>query len=215
MAVIVVTPVIAQDIISARAGLINLAEGSVNVNGEEVRHEGDHYQSMKEGDSLSTDRGRAEILLNVGTFLRLGDNSEVRLVSAQLEDTRVEILSGSAIIEVAELPKDTSVEITMQGAKASLKKRGLYEFNAGDGGHVRVYDGELALNTAPGQEVRPDQRAGTGSEFAHAHRHQVRRRRSELCPLSLGRSPSPHRWPQATRSEAASFSSQSSYNRAM
>lgn len=148
-----VSPVLAQDIIAARAGLINLAEGTVTVNDSEV-HQGDRYQVMKEGETLATQKGRAEILLNVGTFLRLGENSSFRLDSAALEDVRVTMLTGAAIIESAELGKEAAVEVTVEGKKIAIRKRGLYEFQAGENARVRAYDGELALKTAEGQVVK-------------------------------------------------------------
>ncbi len=147
------SPVLAQDIIAARAGLINLAEGSVLVNSTEV-HQGDRYEVMKEGDTLTTEKGRAEILLNVGTFLRMGENSSFRLDSAALEDVRLTLLTGSAIIESAELEKDAGVEVTVEGKKIALRKRGLYEFQAGEVARVRTYDGELALKKADGDIVK-------------------------------------------------------------
>ena len=142
----------AQDIISAKAGLIHHMEGAVLINGEPLKQNGDIFLSMKQGDTLSTEQGRAEILLNAGTYLRIGDASSFKLVSAVLENTQLTLLTGTVLIEVAELPKDTSATLDILGSQVSLKKRGLYEFTADAPGNVRVYDGEIALiaaGTAP------------------------------------------------------------------
>ncbi|MEO8100138.1 MAG: hypothetical protein ABI811_20730 [Acidobacteriota bacterium] len=138
----------AQDIVSARAGLIHYMEGEVRVNNVLVEQTGDQFLSMKQGDTLSTSEGRAEILLNAGTYLRIGDGSSFRLDSADLGDTRLAVLSGTMIVEVADLPKDTAVTLALNGSNIALRKRGLYEFSAGAAGNIRVYDGELALNAS-------------------------------------------------------------------
>jgi hypothetical protein len=150
--VLAAAPLGAQEIITAKAGLIHYMEGEVQVNGKDVQPNGDQFASMKEGDTLSTQEGRVEILLNAGTYLRLSDRSSFRLVSADLEDTRLAALSGQMIVEVSDLPKDTAVTVDLMGSSMALRKRGLYEFSADEPGKVRVYDGELSL-TAPGTEA--------------------------------------------------------------
>ena len=73
--------------------------------------------------------------------MRLGDNSAVRLVSPGLADTRIEVLRGQAIVEVAELFKDNNLRIMMNGASTRLEKEGLYGFNA-TSRVVQVFDGQ-------------------------------------------------------------------------
>lgn len=152
----------AQDIVSARAGLIHYMEGSVMINGQSVEQHGDAFNSMKQGETLSTERGRAEILLNAGTYLRIGEASAFKLESAALDNTLLTLLSGTVLIEVAELPKDTSAAIRILGTQVSLKKRGLYEFSADAPGNVRVYDGELAMTSAGALPIK----IGKGREIA-------------------------------------------------
>ena len=48
---------------------------------------------------LSTGQGRAEILLTPGVFLRVGENTSIKMLDNRLLSTRVEFLSGSAIVE--------------------------------------------------------------------------------------------------------------------
>lgn len=139
----------AQGIATAKAGLIHYMEGVVLLDGAEVQQTGDQFVSMKEGQTLSTERGRAEVLLNAGSYLRIGEDSSIKLTSAALDDTRLALLSGSVVIEVSELPKETSARLELLGSEIALKKRGLYEFTADAPGRVRVYEGEVAL-TSPG-----------------------------------------------------------------
>lgn len=152
----------AQDIVSARAGLIHYMEGAVLINGEALKDHGDTFQSMKQGDTLSTQRGRAEVLLNAGTYLRIGEASSFKLDVADLENTKLTLLSGTVLVEVADLPKDTSAMLELLGSQVALKKRGLYEFSAEAPGKVRVYDGEIALTAAGATPVK----VGKGRELA-------------------------------------------------
>jgi len=144
----------AQSIVSAKAGLVHLMEGDVRINGVTAEQKGDEFLSLKEGDILSTGRGRAEVLLNAGSYLRVDEKTSFKLVSAYLEDTRLELLSGVSLIEIAELPKDTAVTIAFLGSNVELKKRGLYEFTADAPGKVRVYDGEVAMKSEDALPIR-------------------------------------------------------------
>ena len=152
----------AQDIVSARAGLIHHMEGAVLIDGETIERHGDAFLSMKQGETLSTERGRAEILLNAGTYLRVGEASSFKLDSADLENTRLTLLSGTVLIEVADLPKDTSATLDILGSQVALRKRGLYEFTADKPGNVRVYDGEIALTSTGASAIK----IGKGREIA-------------------------------------------------
>lgn len=207
-AVFAAAPVAAQDIIAARAGLINLADGTVTVNDVEVQ-QGDRYQVMKEGDTLATEKGRAEILLNIGTFLRLAEDSSFRLDSASLEDVRLTLLTGSAIIETAELGKESSVEVMVEGKKIAVRKRGLYEFQAGEGARVRTYDGELALKGADGQAVKitKDREVNLSEATLVAAKFDE----DDTTPLYRWGARRARTLAQASRSSATSYGSYSSY----
>src|SRR5579859_7229058 len=87
-----------QFVISAKSGLINYIEGLVLLSGEPVVRKPGVRVTMKEGAELRTEDGRAEVLLNPGVFLRIGEKSTVRMVSGDLADTRIEFVSGAAII---------------------------------------------------------------------------------------------------------------------
>jgi hypothetical protein len=102
------------------------------------------------------------VLLNAGTYLRIGEASSFKLVSADLENTRLTLLSGTVLIEVADLPKDTSATLEIMGSQIALRKRGLYEFTADKPGNVRVYDGEIALTAVGATPIK----VGKGREIA-------------------------------------------------
>ena len=109
-----------QFIISAKAGLVNAVDGTVNVHVQEMVPAGAPIQT---GPS-----GRVEILLNPGTFLRLGEDSQAVLDSVDLTDVRVHILSGSAVIECNSVQKDSPITVTDGAETVSISKPGTYRF---------------------------------------------------------------------------------------
>src|ERR1022692_1271909 len=96
-----VTAAFAQSVISAHSGLIHYAEGRVLLDGRPVEVSLTAFPEVKQGMELRTEDGRAEVLLNPGVFLRLAENSSIRMVNNKLSDSRVEFLSGSAVIEAS------------------------------------------------------------------------------------------------------------------
>ena len=125
-------------------GTINYVEGTVLVNGQQITNKSTGKSTVEPGQVLSTAQGKAEMLLTPGVFLRLGDNSSVRMVSPNLTDTRVALVHGEATVEVAQLYKENNLEVLVAGTNTRLIKRGLYEFNA-DHPQLAVYDGEARV----------------------------------------------------------------------
>src|SRR5262249_1429144 len=73
-------PAVAQSVISARSGLIHYAEGRVLLDGKPVEVKLTAFPQIKDNVALSAEDGRAEVLLNPGVFLRIGENSAVRMI---------------------------------------------------------------------------------------------------------------------------------------
>jgi len=134
----------AQNVISAKSGLIHLAEGDVTLQGQKVKPKNGEFPIVAQGETLATGDARAEVLLNPGVFLRLGENSSFKMVSNHLTDTRVEILTGSAIVEVDELLKGNSVMLLYHDAKITPLKHGLYRLDAAQN-RFRVFEGEAQV----------------------------------------------------------------------
>src|ERR1700722_6967662 len=132
---------------SAIPGSLNYVEGQVAVAGQTVTARSVGSVQLEPNQVLETGQGRAELLLTPGVFLRVGDNSAVRLISPGLADTRVELLRGQAIVEVAELFKDNNLWVMMNGASTRLEKEGLYAFNA-TSQLVQVFDGQATVEQA-------------------------------------------------------------------
>ena len=65
----------AQNAISAKAGLVQVADGEVFVNDKAVENKIAQFTDLKSKDILTTGEGRAEVLLTPGAFLRMTDAS--------------------------------------------------------------------------------------------------------------------------------------------
>jgi hypothetical protein len=101
-----------QTVRSTRSGLLYFFDGYVFIGDEQVQQKFGRFPEIGEGHVLRTELGRAEVLLTPGVVLRVDENSAIRMVSDSLSDTRVELLRGSAIMEVsheAANPPDTLI----------------------------------------------------------------------------------------------------------
>jgi len=136
----------AQSVISAKAGVIHYIEGDVKVNDSLIVMKESKFPELKNKEVLRTEEGRVELLLAPGSFLRLSDNSAVRMESNSILATRLALLEGTAIVEVMELDKLSSLEFTMGNDTVSIRKPGLYRLEM-DSPSVKVYQGELAVNS--------------------------------------------------------------------
>lgn len=139
----------AQVAISARSGLINYVEGTVFLDGATITMKPGSFPQMQNGSELRTAEGRAEVLLAPGVFMRLAENSAVRLLSGEIMDTRVEFLAGSVIVETADMAKEQGLTFSMDGALFGLLNKGLYRLDSAPP-QISVYDGE-AWVTVGGQ----------------------------------------------------------------
>jgi len=128
---------LAQDrekfVISAKAGGINAITGQASV------HSGgnaDWHQLMITDDLNAGDRvrtaydGRVEILLNPGSYLRVGGNSEVELSNNTLANLEVRLLRGTAIVEATGADGlELNISISTPHTKLAIVRQGLYRLN--------------------------------------------------------------------------------------
>ncbi len=134
----------AQYVISAHAGVVQYVEGRAYLNDQVVEPKFGQFPDIKENQEFRTEQGRAEILLTPGVFLRLGEDSSIRMISNHLTDTRVEVLSGSAMVECTDVPKDNSIQVIYKGNTIRLQKQGLYRIDS-EPARLRVYEGEAVV----------------------------------------------------------------------
>lgn len=134
----------AQSVISAHSGTIHYTEGQVTLDGQAVQTRFGEFGDVKNDQVLATQDGRAEILLTPGVFLRLGENSSFKMISNKLTNTRLEVQSGQAMVEVGELLQDNSITVVFHGADISLGKSGLYRLDS-ESARLRVYEGQASV----------------------------------------------------------------------
>ncbi len=136
-------------IISAKAGGVNFVEGKVTV----AANDGTGGRLMK-GDRLEARDvvktgadGKAEILLNPGSYARLGVNSTFEFVTTSLDELELNLNSGSTVFEVF-ASKDFKVTVNTPKAKMFLVQSGIYRVDVlGDGsGKISVTKGRAQLD---------------------------------------------------------------------
>jgi hypothetical protein len=125
--------------------MVNHVEGQVFIEGKAIDPKFGQFPQVSNDQTLSTQEGRAEVLLTPGVFLRLAENSSFKMLSNRLSDTAIEVASGSAMLEVDELLKDNAIAVHFKGGTVSLVKQGLYRFDE-DVARMRVYDGEAHVS---------------------------------------------------------------------
>ncbi len=136
--------VAAQGAPFARPGTVNYAEGQVTLDGQSIGAKALGSTEVSPGHVLRTEQGKAEMLLTPGVFLRLGDNSAVKMISPSLTDTRVELVRGKALVEVAEIQKENHLAVADNGISTVLERTGIYAFQASPPS-VAVYDGKVRV----------------------------------------------------------------------
>ena len=130
---------------AALPGTLNYVEGQANLGDQSLTAKQIGSVELQPGQRLDTQKGKAEILLTPGVFLRVGDNGSAQLVSSSLTNTEARVDKGQAMVEVAEIHNDNMLRIASDGATTRLLKKGLYGFDA-DSGAVRVFKGEALVN---------------------------------------------------------------------
>jgi hypothetical protein len=141
----------AQNVISAHSGVVHYFEGTAYLANERVPDlKFGQFPEIKQDQEFRTEEGRAEILLTPGVFLRVGENSAIRMVSNKLSDTRVEVLTGSAMVECEDIAKDNAIMLLYKGNTMVLVKRGLYRVETNPA-MFQVYDGEAIVKGESGQ----------------------------------------------------------------
>ena len=173
--------------ISAKAGSVNYVSGKVAFKraGETRWVMLSTNDDLKTGDAVKTgDNGRAEVLLNPGSYLRLGANAEFELADASLDDLQLGLKAGSAVIEATGYSElDLSIEVETPQTLARIVRSGIYRFDVRPGGVTevsvqkgRAYVGSPEVLYKGGKVVR----VGAGGALEVAKYEKKDRDRDEL-----------------------------------
>jgi hypothetical protein len=144
-------PAAGQPVVSAKSGLVSYAEGKVMMGDQAVEPTATSFPEVKENALLRTEEGRAEVLLTMGVILRMGERASFKMLTNRLIDTRMELLSGSQIVEADEIQKDNNLTLLAKESTVLINKRGLYRFDL-DQNRIKVFDG-LATVEKNGQNI--------------------------------------------------------------
>jgi len=129
---------------TAMPGTLNYVEGEASIGDQTLNSQSVGNADLQNGEVLQTGNGKAEILLTPGVYLRVGDNSEVKMISNSLTNTEVMVNQGEAMVEVDRLYHENNLRVSQPGADTKLVKPGLYNFDATNGA-VRVFDGKAEV----------------------------------------------------------------------
>jgi hypothetical protein len=133
-------PAAAQPVISAQSGTVSLVEGQVYLGDQLLEPSLTKFPDIKQGLVLRTAAGRAEVLLSPGVVMSVGENSSFRMISRRLVDARLELLTGSVVVNAVEIAKETNVTIVCKEATIALSKAGTYRLDA-EPARLKVFAG--------------------------------------------------------------------------
>ena len=149
-------------VISAEAGVVNYTEGKVAVALKNGRSgyllKGDELET---GDKVSTGtNGRAEILLNPGSFVRLGENSKFEFLTTSLDNLQLKLTGGSAMFEVI---TDDEFTFAVNTPKMTfyIIKSGVYRIDVLPDGisRIEVWKGEAQVGDTDATRVKSGRQA--------------------------------------------------------
>ena len=138
-------------VISARAGGVNAVTGraSMRPHGNTEWQQLTIKEDLETGDVVKTGLdGRVEMLLNPGSYMRVGENSEFELADNSLENLEVRLIRGTAIVEVTGADdEELFIGITTPHTRMSIIRRGLYRVSVvpGDNTELIVRKGRVML----------------------------------------------------------------------
>ncbi|MDQ3372527.1 MAG: FecR family protein [Acidobacteriota bacterium] len=144
-------------VISAKAGGVNYVEGKVS-NARANGRSGLLLKSdtVEVGDKISTGiNGKAEILLNPGSYIRLAENTNFEFETTSLDDLQLNISRGSAMIE-AITTDEFKVAVNTPKGRFFVVKSGVYRIDvANDGaGRVGVWKGKVQIDNFDSTEIK-------------------------------------------------------------
>ena len=147
-------------VISAKAGGINAITGQADVHGkgESAWQQLSITDDLDAGDRVRTaNDGRVEILLNPGSYLRVGGDSEVELSNNTLDNLELRLLRGTAIVEATGADGlELNISISTPHTKLAIVRQGLYRLNVvpNDATELIVRKGRVILSDSPHTKVK-------------------------------------------------------------
>ncbi|HEV2885212.1 MAG TPA: FecR family protein [Pyrinomonadaceae bacterium] len=157
---VIAFPLIAQSqtrdkfVITARAGGVNAVTGraSMRAHGNSEWQQLMITEDLETGDAVRTGiDGRVEMLLNPGSYMRVGENSEFELTNSSLENLEVRLIRGTAIVEATGADDaEMLINIITPHTRLAIVRRGLYRLTVvpGDATELVVRKGRVMLDNS-------------------------------------------------------------------
>ena len=139
-------------VISAKAGGVNAVTGraTMRAHGNSEWQQLTIKEDLEAGDVVRTGHdGRVEMLLNPGSYLRIGENSEIELSDNSLQNLEVRLISGTAIVEATGFDgAELLINITTPHTRMAIVRKGLYRVSVvpGDATELIVRKGRVMLD---------------------------------------------------------------------
>jgi FecR protein len=140
-------------------GIVNFSEGQVAVNGQTLTAGTSGMAIVNAGQTLETEQGRAELLLTPGVYVRIGENSAIKMDTRSATAVKVELIRGEAVVEVDQVDKTRRLDMIDQGADAHLDRSGIFQFDTKEPaiatylGKIRVEDDRRGIQLNKGQRL--------------------------------------------------------------
>jgi len=135
----------AQEVVAAQSGIIHYSEGAVFIDGLQLERKSATFPLLKDGSVLQTQKGRVELMLTPGAFLRLDEKSSVKMIASALTSTTVEFLNGSAILDALAAEGDIPIALKFRDASISFSKPGVYRIDS-ETQVFQSYNGEAVVS---------------------------------------------------------------------
>ncbi len=161
------SPTASKYVISAEAGGVNFVEGKVAIARKVGRTglllKGD---SVKIGDRVSTEEmSKTEVLLNPGSYIRIGGNSSFEFEDTSLENLRINLIRGSAMFEVI-TTDGFAFAVNTPKASFNIVKSGVYRIDvlADGNGKIEVWKGKAQIGEDDDAFIKKGKTATTGED---------------------------------------------------
>jgi hypothetical protein len=181
-------------VVTARAGGVNAVTGraSMRSHGNTEWQQLTIKEDLEAGDVVKTGTdGRVEMLLNPGSYLRVGENSEFELSDNSLDNLEVRLSRGTAIVEVTgDDDDDLLIGITTPHTRMSIVRRGLYRVSVvpGDNTELIVRKGRVMLEGSHTKVKGGDKVVFSGTSNSVAKLTSVDKQTQDLDAWSKDRS---------------------------
>jgi FecR protein len=144
--------------ISAKAGGVNNVVGRVRVIRKEQQPQVlTSTDNLAAGETVTTaSSSNAEILLNPGSYLRLGENSEFQFEDISLDNLRLRLLKGSAIIEATGIADmNLGIKVATEHGEFTILRSGVYRLDTRPGfAEMAVRNGRASFGSTKTDVVK-------------------------------------------------------------